>query len=69
MILFDTSAWIHYLNHEKLSFEAMQGIYTCLPIVQEVLQGIRSEPAFQVVKSGMNALPFLPVDRSITQAY
>jgi hypothetical protein len=34
-------------------------VVTCLPIVEEVLQGFRHEPAFQIARDAMHALPIV----------
>jgi predicted nucleic acid-binding protein len=34
-------------------------VVTCLPIVQEVLQGFDSESAFRIARDSMNALPIV----------
>ena len=61
MILVDTSVWIEvfrkpaYVSLEKrLDFD---DVVTCLPVVQEVLQGFRDETAFGLARDAMLALP------------
>lgn len=63
MILVDTSVWIatfrtqHPLDLEEvLDFDE---IVTCLPVVQEVLQGFRDEGAFRRAREAMLALPIV----------
>lgn len=69
MILLDSSAWIHFLNYQKQPFEKFQKVCTCLPVVQEVLQGIRDDKAYQIVKNGLYSLPFLPDVQSVEPRY
>ena len=61
MLLVDTSAWIEaFRKPARLDLDAVGGldeIVTCLPIVQEVLQGFRDESAFRVARDAMLALP------------
>ena len=61
MILVDTSIWIEtFRRRQPLDLEAIvsfDDVVTCLPIVQEVLQGFRDEQAFRAAKAAMLALP------------
>lgn len=61
MRLVDTSAWIELLRRpRRLSLDDLRGsgeIVTCLPVLQEVLQGIRDERAFADIREAMLALP------------
>ena len=61
MYLVDTSAWIEVFRRpSRFDLEAALGldeVVTCLPVVQEVLQGFREERAFQVARQAMLALP------------
>jgi predicted nucleic acid-binding protein len=62
VILADTSIWIELLNGKlgrTTSEQDVLGIVTCGPIVQEVLQGIRHEPAYQAFRDSFLALPRL----------
>lgn len=61
MVLVDTSVWIEVFRRpsrlrlgEIVEFDE---IVTCLPIVQEVLQGFRDERAFRIAREAMLALP------------
>ncbi|MFO0983053.1 MAG: PIN domain-containing protein [Planctomycetota bacterium] len=63
MILVDTSVWIEAfrlppaLDVERLiDFDE---IVTCLPVIQEVLQGFSDERAFRVAREAMLALPLI----------
>jgi predicted nucleic acid-binding protein len=51
MILVDTSIWIEtFRRKDPLDLEALvpfDDVVTCLPVVQEVLQGFREESAFR----------------------
>ncbi len=61
MILVDTSAWIEVFRRVRpLDLEAaaeMGDVVTCLPVIQEVLQGFREERAFRMARDAMLALP------------
>ncbi len=63
MYLVDTSVWIEVFRkrgrfrlESALDFEE---IVTCLPVVQEVLQGLQDERAFQIAHEAMYALPIV----------
>lgn len=61
MVLVDTSVWIEFFRTgSPLDLEAVvpfDEIVTCLPIVQEVLQGFRDERAFRIASQSMRQLP------------
>lgn len=61
MLLVDTSAWIEvFRKPPRLEIDDIGGldeVVTCLPVVQEVLQGFRDEGAFRVARDAMLALP------------
>lgn len=61
MRLVDTSAWIELLRRpQRLSLDELRGsgeIVTCLPVIQEVLQGIGDERAFADIRESMLAWP------------
>ncbi len=63
MRLLDTSAWIEIFRRPpSLTVEALGGldeIVTCLPVVQEVLQGFDDERAFRIAREAMLALPMV----------
>jgi hypothetical protein len=62
MMLVDTSVWIELLNGElgsKVTETELLDFVTCGPIVQEVLQGLRDDPASAQVREGLLALPVL----------
>ncbi len=71
MLLLDTSAWIEvFRKREPFDLNEIGGldeVVTCLPVVQEVLQGFRDEAAFRVAREAMMALPCiespLPAER------
>ena len=66
MYLLDTSAWIYYLNQQPLSFEHLQQVVTCPIVIQEVLQGIRDEKKYKIIKAGLLALPCFPVELDLS---
>jgi predicted nucleic acid-binding protein len=61
MILVDTSVWIEVFRPKPaLDLERLvdfDEIVTCLPVIQEVLQGFSDEHAFRVAREAMLALP------------
>ena len=61
MILVDTSVWIDVLRAKgPLDLESvvpMEDVATCLPVVQEILQGFRDERAFRTAREALFALP------------
>jgi predicted nucleic acid-binding protein len=61
MVLVDTSVWIEILRaRAPLRLESIldfDEVVTCLPVIQEVLQGFRDEQAFRLARDSMRALP------------
>ncbi len=61
MILVDTSVWIEVFRaRTRLRLENLvdfDEVVTCLPVIQEVLQGFRDEQAFRLARDSMCALP------------
>ena len=61
MILVDTSVWIDtFRARDPLDLTAhvdLDEIVTCLPVIQEVLQGFHDERAYRVAREAMLALP------------
>jgi len=63
VILVDTSIWIEVFRARRpFDLEAnldFDGVVTCLPIVQEVLQGFRDERAYRAAREAMFSLPIV----------
>jgi hypothetical protein len=61
MILVDTSVWVEtFRRRDPLQLEALvdfDEVVTCLPVIQEVLQGFREERAFRTARDAMLSLP------------
>jgi predicted nucleic acid-binding protein len=61
VLLVDTSAWVEvFRKPSRFDLDDVGGldeVVTCLPIVQEVLQGFRDEAAFRMARDAMLALP------------
>jgi hypothetical protein len=61
VLLVDTSVWIEVFRKPPRlrleEFTEFDEVATCLPVVQEVLQGFRDEGAFRIAREGMLALP------------
>ena len=71
MILVDTSIWIA-LFREKNPFSIedvvpFDQVVTCLPVIQEVLQGFRLERAYRTARHAMLCLPIVesPMEESL----
>jgi predicted nucleic acid-binding protein len=71
LILVDTSVWIEvFRTRHPLDLEQrvdFGDVVTCLPVLQEVLQGFRDERAYRVALGAMQALPIVesPLERSL----
>ena len=63
MVLVDTSVWIEvFRKSTRLHLDSIvdfDEVVTCLPVVQEVLQGFSAEPAFTKARQAMRALPIV----------
>lgn len=61
MVLVDTSVWVEVFRKSgRFRLDSMvdlEEVATCLPVIQEVLQGFRDEQAFRVAREAMLALP------------
>lgn len=63
MILVDTSVWVEFLRKgsslQITDIVDLDEVVTCLPVVQEVLQGFDDQRAFQIAKEAMRSFPIL----------
>jgi predicted nucleic acid-binding protein len=63
LILVDTSVWIEVFRKRSSLRQAdlgsLEEFVTCLPVVQEVLQGFREEEAFRTAREAMLSLPIV----------
>ncbi len=63
MTLVDTSVWIEVFRRirplDLVAHVPFDDVVTCLPIVQEVLQGFRDEGAYRLARDAMLALPIV----------
>jgi predicted nucleic acid-binding protein len=62
MMLVDTSVWIELLNGRlgsRVPEQELLNFVTCGPVVQEVLQGLRNDPASDAFREAFLALPVL----------
>jgi predicted nucleic acid-binding protein len=63
VVLVDTSVWVEIFREPSpIHLESLvdfDEIVTCLPVIQEVLQGFTSEPAFMRARDSMLALPIV----------
>ena len=73
MVLVDSSVWIAVFKRDRpLDLTAhvdFDDVATCLPIVQEVLQGFRDETAFRKARLAMFSLPIVdsPMDQALVE--
>jgi predicted nucleic acid-binding protein len=61
MILVDTSIWIEVFrqgarSHSGEFFDIEEAV-TCLPVIQEILQGFRDQSAFRIAREALLSLP------------
>lgn len=63
MILVDTSIWIEFFRESSdFNLEAtvsLEEVVTCLPVIQEVLQGFDDQKAYNVARDAMFSLPIV----------
>lgn len=63
MTLVDTSVWIEVFRKTRAldlaAHVAFDDVVTCLPVIQEVLQGFRDERAYRVAREAMFSLPLV----------
>lgn len=63
VVLVDTSVWIEsFRQRSRLRIDELvdfDDVVTCLPVVQEVLQGFRDERAYLIARESMLALPIV----------
>jgi predicted nucleic acid-binding protein len=62
--LVDTSAWVEVFRRgSRLTLDALVSdrdrVVTCLPVIQEVLQGFDDERGFVIAQSAFSAIPCL----------
>jgi predicted nucleic acid-binding protein len=69
VLLVDTSVWIEvFRKKSRVRLEdvvSIDEIVTCLPVVQEVLQGFRDEQAYRRAREAMLAFPCLESPMSV----
>jgi hypothetical protein len=63
VVLVDTSVWIEvFRKPSRLKLDSVIGldeIVTCLPVIQEVLQGFQDKRAFRLARESMLAFPIV----------
>jgi len=63
VILVDTSVWIeHFRRSSRIDLDAvldLDEVVTCLPVVQEVLQGFDDHGAYTLARGAMLAFPIV----------
>ncbi len=71
MILVDTSIWIEAFRKKSAiridDLVDFEEVVTCLPVIQEVLQGFRDERAYRTARDAMASLPIVesPMEESL----
>jgi predicted nucleic acid-binding protein len=71
VLLVDTSVWVEFFRRpSRIDLPAvvdLEDVVTCLPVMQEVLQGFREEAAFALARDAMLALPIVeaPLRREV----
>jgi predicted nucleic acid-binding protein len=72
VLLVDTSAWIEIFRRpSRIALDDIidntDRVVTCLPVIQEVLQGFDDERAFRIAEKAMHALPCVesPMSREL----
>lgn len=69
MVLVDTSVWVAVFRRDSPLQLGMlvdiDDVVTCLPVIQEVLQGIDAEPAFKTARDALLAMTV--VESPLTQ--
>lgn len=70
MLLVDTSVWIEVFRPRGVRLDEVtefDDIVTCLPVIQEVLQGFADERAFAIARDSMGSLPIVesPLRREV----
>lgn len=70
MLLVDTSVWVEvFRRRSRLRLDDVvdfDDVVTCLPVVQEVLQGFDDERAFLLARDAMHALPIVESPLSVS---
>jgi len=63
VVLVDTSVWVEFFRRpsriDLRSIVDLDEVVTCLPVLQEVLQGFREQAAFTLARESMLALPMV----------
>ena len=73
MFLIDTSVWIrHFAKADPFDLRDICSVnerIMCLPVYQEILQGISDHKTFQVIRDSLDAAPFVedPLERRVFQ--
>jgi predicted nucleic acid-binding protein len=73
VILVDTSVWIGFFRQSSdLDLEAvvdLEEVVTCLPVLQEVLQGFDDQRAYHLAREAMLAFPMVesPISEEVFQ--
>lgn len=70
MVLVDTSVWIDVFRRRRpfdlVTIVPLDEIVTCLPVIQEILQGFRDESAFRIARDAMLSFPCVESPLSLT---
>jgi predicted nucleic acid-binding protein len=61
LYLVDTSVWIEFFQRPTKSqaLVDLEEVVTCLPVIQEVLQGFQDQSAFRIAREAMFSFPLV----------
>ena len=62
MLLVDTSVWVEIFRRPsrvRLAPADLEEMVTCLPVVQQVLQGFQDDRAYRIAREALLALPIV----------
>jgi len=62
VVLVDSSVWVEVFRRDGFRIESavdLEEIATCLPVIQEVLQGFRDEAAYRTAREAMLSFPLV----------
>ena len=70
IVLVDTSVWVEVFRKQStVQLERIvdfDDVVTCLPVIQEVLQGFGNERAFSIARDALYALPIVESPLTLT---
>lgn len=73
MVLVDTSVWIEVFRKPRRfrleDYLEFNEVVTCLPVIQEVLQGFDKEPEYRIARDAIWSLPIVesPLNQAVVE--